>query len=140
LKSIKAVRFTYRPTAETRQLLHTFREMVNGAIQICLSENVNGRLTLRNRIYGEFRKRYGVVSCYPYSVAEIAWSIIRKHKRWQRKPIAQRLMLKTDSASYSLNNGVLSLPIGKMVESAFLWPTATINGGFSPIQVSKEAH
>jgi hypothetical protein len=39
--------------------------MVNGAIQICLAENVNGRLTLGNRIYREFRERYGVLSSYP---------------------------------------------------------------------------
>jgi len=110
LKSIKAVRFTYRPTVQTLQLLHTFREMVNRAIQICLAENIKGRLNLRNRIYREFRERYGVQSSYPYSVAEIAWSIVRKHRRWQRKPVAQRLMLKMDSASYSLNNGMLSLP------------------------------
>jgi len=84
--------------------------MVNKAIEICLAEKVNGRLNLRNRIYREFRERYGVLSSYPYSVAEIAWSIVKKHRRWQRKPVAQRLMLKMDCASYSLNNGSLSLP------------------------------
>ena len=44
LKSIKAVRFTYQPTAQTLQLLHTFREMVNRAIQICLAENISLQL------------------------------------------------------------------------------------------------
>ncbi len=84
--------------------------MVNDAIRICLSENIKGRLRLRDRIYKEFQERYGVVSCYPYSVAEVAWSMDKKHRRWHRKPVAKRLMLKMDSASYSLNYGILSLP------------------------------
>ncbi len=84
--------------------------MVNHAIHIALEENIKGRLKLRDRIYKEFQERYGLVSCYPYSVAEVAWSIVKKHRRWQRRPFASRLMLKMDSASYSLNYGILSLP------------------------------
>jgi putative transposase len=110
MKSVKAVRFAYEPTPETKALLETFRMMVNHAIKIGLDENIRGRLNLRNRIYREFRKRYGVVACYPYSVAEIAWSILKKHRRWHRRPSASRLMLKMDSASYSLNHGLLNLP------------------------------
>ncbi len=77
MKSIKAVRFSYKPSPETRELLETFRRMVNHAIDICLRENVRGRLNLRNRIYTEFRERYGVVAAYPYSVAEVSWSILK---------------------------------------------------------------
>ena len=110
VKSVKAVRFAYKPTPETKELLETFRMMVNHAIHVCLEENVKGRLKLRDRIYKEFQERYGVVSCYPYSVAEVAWSIVKKHRRWQRRPFASRLMLKMDAASYSLNYGILSLP------------------------------
>src|SRR5712664_374183 len=87
--------------------------MVNDAIRICLAENINGRLTLRDRIYKEFRRRHGLVSCFPYSVAEVAWSIAKKHKRWQRKPYAKRLMFKMDAASFSLNYSVVSLPFRK---------------------------
>jgi len=111
--STKAVRFAYRPTPQTKELLETFRAMVNHAIHICLEENVRGRLRLRDRVYKEFQERYGVVSCYPYSVAEIAWSIVKKHRRWHRKPHASRLMMKMDSANYSLNYGILSLPFTK---------------------------
>lgn len=110
VKSVKAIRFGYRPTPEIRELLETFRMMVNHAIHICLTENIKGRLKLRDRIYHEFHERYGVVSCYPYSVAEVAWSIVKKHKRWERKPYAEHLMLKMDSANYSLNYGILNLP------------------------------
>ena len=87
--------------------------MVNDAIRICLAENINGRLKLRDRIYKEFQERYGVVSCFPYSVAEVAWSIVKKHKRWHRKPHAKRLMFKMDAASFSLNYSILSLPFKK---------------------------
>jgi putative transposase len=113
VKPVKAVKFHYAPTLQTRELLETFRMMVNHAICICLEEKIKGRLKLRNRIYKEFQERYGVVSCYPYSVAEVAWSIAKKHRRWQRKPFASRLMMKMDSANYSLNYGILSLPFRK---------------------------
>ncbi len=110
MKSVKGVKFGYLATPETKEALKTFRMMVNDAIHIALEENIKGRLRLRDRIYREFQERYGVAWCYPYSVAEIAWSIVKKHRRWQRRPVAERLMLKMDSANYSLNYGVLSLP------------------------------
>lgn len=113
MKSVKAVRFAYKPTEQTRELLATFRMMVNDAIRIALEEDVKGRLKLRNRIYKELQERYGMVSCYPYSVAEVAWSIVKKHRRWDRKPAADRLMMKMDSANYSLNYAILSLPFRK---------------------------
>jgi len=96
-----------------RELLETFREMVNNAIHLCLEESIRGRLKLRDRIYKEFQDKYGVVSCYPYSVAEVAWSIVKKHRRWHRKPYAKRLMLKMDASNYSLNYAILSLPFRK---------------------------
>ena len=110
VKAIKAVRFAYTPTAETRELLETFRMMVNHAIHVSLDENVKGRLTLRNRIYKEFRERYQTHSAYPYSVAEVAWSIVKKHRRWHRRPFAKRLTMKLDARSYSLNYAILSIP------------------------------
>jgi len=59
--SLKAVRFGYFPSPETRELLKTFRMMVNEAIRISLEEGIQGRLKLRNRIYEEFQERYGIV-------------------------------------------------------------------------------
>lgn len=109
-KAVKAVKFYYGPTSQTVELLEIFRMMVNHAIHICLEERIKGRLKLRDRIYHEFKERYGVASCYPYSVAEVAWSIVKKHRRWQRKPFAKRLMLKMDAHNYSLNYAILSLP------------------------------
>src|ERR1022692_540880 len=84
--------------------------MVNHAIRIGLDENIKGRFNLPDRIYREFRQRYGVLSFYPYSVAEVAWSILKKHRHWHRRPSACRLMLKMGSANYSLDRGILSLP------------------------------
>lgn len=113
MKAFKGVKFAYNPTPRTLQLLSTFRDMVNDAIRICLHEKLRGRFELRNRIYREFRERYGVLSCFPYSVAEVAWSIVKKHKRWHRKPYAKRLMLKIEAANFSLNYSILSLPFRK---------------------------
>ncbi|MBI2649460.1 MAG: hypothetical protein HYW93_07405, partial [Thaumarchaeota archaeon] len=113
MKGVKSVQFTYRPTEQTQELLETFRMMVNHAIHISLEEGIKGRLNLRNRIYKEFQEKYGVISCYPYSVAEVAWSIVKKHKRWQRRPFASRLMMKMDASNYSLNYAILSIPFKK---------------------------
>jgi putative transposase len=107
------VKFGYTPTPLTRELLETFRDMVNEAIRICLNEGIRGRFRVRDRVYREFRERYGVVSCFPYSVAEVAWSIAKKHRRWQRKPFATRLTMKMDALNYSLNYSILSLPFRK---------------------------
>lgn len=113
LKIIKSVKFHYTATELTRELLVTFRTMVNEAIRICLSEDIKGRLRLRNRIYREFQDKYKVGSHFPYSVAEVAWSISKKHRRWQRRPLAKRLMLKMESQGYSLHHGIFSLPFKK---------------------------
>jgi len=91
-------------------LLSTFRDMVNHAIQVALDEHIRGRFKLRDRIYREFSDRYGLVSCYAYSVSEVAWSIVKKQRRWQRRPSAKRLMLKMDASNYSLTYSLLSLP------------------------------
>jgi putative transposase len=112
-KSVKAVKFGYTSTLQTQEMLETFRMMVNHAIHICLAEKIRGRLRLRDRIYKDFRERYGVVSCYPYSVAEVAWSIVKKHRRWHRRLVAGRLMMKMDSVNYSLDYGLLNLPFRK---------------------------
>lgn len=113
IKAVKSVKFTYSPTPMTREVLGAFRDMVNDAIRICLDEGIKGRLRLRDRIYKEFQLRYRVVSCFPYSVAEVAWSIVKKHRRWHRKPFAKRLMMKMDAHYYSLNYSILSLPFRK---------------------------
>ena len=94
-------------------MLENFRDMVNNAIGICLAEGLHGRLKLRDRIYKELQERCGVVSCYAYSVAEVAWSIVKKHRKWDRKPFAKRLMMKMDSQNYTLNYSILSLPMRK---------------------------
>jgi len=113
VRAVKGVKFGYRSTPQTRELLSTFRDMINEAIRICLEENIRGRLELRSRTYGYFRERYGVVSCFPYSIAEVAWSIVKKHKRWHRRPYAKRFIFKTDCDSYSLSYSILSLPFKK---------------------------
>ncbi len=113
MKAVKGVKFAYKPTPQTLELLSTFRDMMNEAIRICLSEKIRGRLGLRDRIYKEFQEKFGVLSCLPYSVAEVAWSIVKKHKRWRRKPYARKPMFKMDACNFSLNYSILSLPFKK---------------------------
>jgi len=112
-QAVKSVKFGYSPTPSSRELLTVFREMVNHAIHIAIEEEIHGRLKLRDRIYKEFQERYDVVSCFPYSVAEVAWSIVKKHRKWNRRPLARRLMMKMDIRNYSLNHALLSLPFKK---------------------------
>ena len=113
MKAVKSVRFDYTPNQLTRELLETFREMVNEAIKICLQEDIRGRFKLRNRIYREFQEKYGVASGFPYSVAEVAWSIAKKHKRWGRMPVAKKLMMKLEAQKYDLRYSILILPFRK---------------------------
>ena len=79
VSAVKGIRFGFEQNAELTEVLHLFRDMVNNAIRICLEENIRGRLNLRDRIYREFIDGYNLASVYPYSVAEIAWSIVKKH-------------------------------------------------------------
>jgi len=113
VRAVKSVRFAYRRTPLSTELLETFRAMVNDAIRVCLNENIRGRLRLRDRIYKEFQEKYRVVSCYPYSVAEVAWSVVRKHRKWNRKPLARKLMMKLDALNFSLNHSIISIPFRK---------------------------
>ena len=109
VSAVKGIRFGYWQNDELLSTLNVFRDMVNNAIRICLEENIRGRLNLRDRIYREFIDGYNLASVYPYSVAEIAWSIVKKHKRWQRTPHAKHLMMKLDSSAYTVKDGMLSL-------------------------------
>jgi len=109
MSAVKGVKFGYEHSAELAQVLSLFRDMVNDAIRICIAENISGRLNLRNRIYREFIDRYSLASQYPYSVAEIAWSIVKKHRRWHRVPVARHPMMKLDSSAYTVNDGVMSI-------------------------------
>jgi hypothetical protein len=56
IKAVKSVKLGYTPTPLTRDILETFRKMVNKVIQICLCEGIKGRLTLRDRVYKEFQQ------------------------------------------------------------------------------------
>jgi putative transposase len=110
VQAVKGIRFAYKTTPQVLELLSTFKAMVNDSIRICLVEKVRGRLRLRDRIRRDLQRKYGVVSCFSYSVAEVAWSIVKKHKRWHRRPYAKRLMFKMEAAEFSLNYSILSLP------------------------------
>jgi len=47
VKPAKALKFTYGPTIQTRDLPEIFRTMVNHSIHIGLDEGIRGRLRLR---------------------------------------------------------------------------------------------
>ena len=46
-------------------------------------------------------------------MAEVAWSIAKKHKRWDRVPVAKRLMMKLEAQKYDLRYSILILPFRK---------------------------
>ena len=109
MAAVKGIRFGYERNAELLQALGLFRSMVNDAIRICIAESIKGRLNLRNRIYREFIDTHDLASVYPYSVAEIAWSIMKKHRKWNRMPVARHLMMKLDASAFTVKDGILSL-------------------------------
>jgi hypothetical protein len=57
----------------------------------------------------------------------VAWSILKKHKHWRRKPYAKRLMFKIDAANFSLNYSVISPPSGRENGSSSLCDTENIS-------------
>ena len=107
--AIKAVRFHYRPTSEVLELLNTFRRMINDAIRIGLERRPSTRFQLITMVYQDFKK-YGLHTHYILSACEVAFSILRNHKRRMRSPIARHLFLKLDSQSYTLNYLLLRIP------------------------------
>src|SRR6267143_4396245 len=82
VKAVKGVKFAYRSTPQTRELLSTFRDMVNDALRICLAENVKGRLKLRGTERG---RRGGAGSPYGRSASCNPTSTTRpggRESRW----------------------------------------------------------
>jgi IS605 OrfB family transposase len=84
--------------------------MVNEAIRVGLKSNPRSRFELRNQVYFDFKKRYGLHSHYAYSACEVAYSIVKKNRKWGRPPCAKRLMLKLDNESYWLKHMLLRIP------------------------------
>jgi hypothetical protein len=110
LKVVKAIQFYYKPNDKIISLLQTFRDMVNDAIRVGLKSNPRSRFQLRNQVYFDFKKRYGLHTHYAYSACEVAYSIVKKHRKWGRPPNAKRLMLKLESESYCLKHLLLRIP------------------------------
>jgi len=108
---VKAVQFSYKPTDQIMELLETFRDMVNEAIRVGLEKGVRSRFSLIRLVYGYFKERYGLHTHYILNACEVAFSIIKKHRRWQRKPYAKRVMIKLDNQTYQLNYMMLRIPV-----------------------------
>jgi len=108
---VKAVQFKYQPTEQIINLLKTFKDMVNEAIRIGLEKKIKSRFRLITEVYQHFKERYQLHTHYILNACEVAFSIIKKHKKWYRKPYAKRLMLKLDNQTYQLNYMLLKIPI-----------------------------
>lgn len=108
---VKAVQFHIQPTEQLLRLLETFKDIVNEAIRIGLEKKVKSRFRLIAEMYQYFKERYSLHTRYILNACEVAFSIIKKHKKWYRKPYAKRLMLKLDNQTYQLNYMLLKIPI-----------------------------
>jgi IS605 OrfB family transposase len=110
LNAVKAVAFEYEPDDAVKPLLESFRMMVNHAIWVGTSEGIRSRFKLIKDVYGDF-KRYGLHSHYTLNACEVAFAILKNHKRNHRSPVAKRRFLKLDNQTYQLTNGTLRIPI-----------------------------
>lgn len=100
---VKTVQFHITPTPQLLRLLEQFRTMINEAIRIGLERNVKSRFQLVKEVYYYLRERYELHTHYILNACEVAFSIIKKHRKWGRRPYAKRLMLKLDNQTYKLN-------------------------------------
>ncbi len=107
--AIKTVRFTFLPTQEVLQLLRSFRNMVNEAIGIGFVRQPKTRFQLITMTYPQL-KEHGLHCHYILSACEVAFSILRNHRRRNRAPFAKHLFLKLDSESYKLEHSSLRIP------------------------------
>lgn len=104
------MQFNFKADERILSLMTTFREMINEAIRIGLTAKPRSRYQLRNLVYYDFKRRYGLHSQYTYNACEVAFSIIRKYRKWGRRPYAKRLTLKIQSESYWLKHMLLRIP------------------------------
>lgn len=160
VKSLKAVKFTYRPTLELRGLLEAFRQMCNDAIRIALqnerehnSERVKSRFALQALAYPRL-KEYGLHSHYILSACEVAFAAY-KNRTWKKEPKVRKPFLKLDNQIYRLYYLLLRIPTsprnflfitleGSLYHSSFLaerslkWGSVTITEDTVIIAFSKE--
>ena len=79
-------RFSYKPIGQILELLKVFKEAANGAIRIGLEKKVKSRFALITEVYSYFKERCGLHKPYILSASEVAFSIIRKHRKWVGDP------------------------------------------------------
>lgn len=112
MKVVKSVKFRYKQNEEVLKLLESFRLMVNDAIRVGLELKVRSRFRLWRLCYHDLRQRYGLHHTYANAACEVAFSILKKHHKWQRRPYVSRLMLRIDDCrAYRLFHLLLRIPI-----------------------------
>ncbi len=108
LKSVKAVKFTYEPSAEVRSLFEKFRLMCNDAIHIALTEKPKSRFDLIGMSYRRL-KEYRLHTHYILSACEVAYSVY-KNKNRKSDPYIKKPFLKLDNQTYKLDYLLLRMP------------------------------
>ena len=91
---IRTVKFSYEPTAETKRLLHDFRDMLNFCLQRAFETNSFSIKKLHHACYKRLRAKYNYNSQYIVSAIKVAVSMISSWKRTKgRKPVAKKLFI-----------------------------------------------
>jgi putative transposase len=108
--SVKAAQFYYTPTEQIRNLLNTFRNMVNEAIRIGFEKKPKTRFQLISECYQAFKEKYELHTHYILNACECAFAMLRNRK-WKKKPYAKHLFLKLDNQTYQLNYMLLRIPV-----------------------------
>ena len=78
---IRAVKFSYEPTAETKGLLHDFRDMLNFCLKRAFETDSFSIKKLHHACYKELRAKYDYNSQYVVSAIKVAVSMISSWKR-----------------------------------------------------------
>lgn len=109
MNTIKAVAFQYEPDQSVKQLLQTFRMMVNHALCIGMQTRIHNRFRLIRAVYEHF-KSYGLHTHYTLGACEVASAILKNRRKKHRAPVARRLFLRLDNQTYQLRGEALRIP------------------------------
>ena len=109
---IRAVKFSYEPTAETERLLHDFRDMLNFCLKRAFETDSFSIKKLHHACYKRLRAKYNYNSQYIVSAIKVAVSMISSWKRTRgRKPVAKKLFIQFSPLLTRFEGGKLRISV-----------------------------
>jgi len=112
--AVKAVKQSYQPIQELKDVLEAFRCMVNYCVHVGLERNITSRFSLSNEVYRELHN--GLHTWYILSAVGKATGILRNYRKAKRKnpnvktPYVRKAFFSIGNQAYKIVDGKLRLP------------------------------